>query len=101
MRPPTALVGALAGVSVMAAMPAASSGSVSAGYRTASACQEDAPCWTWSRMGNRQRGVVLRDGSRVVVGPCRYAWLVQGGRLDRTRTVLLRGDSWAIRHGCS
>lgn len=64
-------------------------------------CQEDDPCWTWSKMGNRRRSVVdLATGERVVVGPCtfRHMWMNGNARLgagDR-----MRGDWWAIHHGC-
>jgi len=60
-------------------------------------CQEDAPCWTWSTMGNRHRGVVLADGRRVVVGPCGFA----RARIDWQRTPRLRGDATARRGGCA
>lgn len=74
------------------------------GTRTAHvrACAEDDACWVWSRMGNRQRGVYVarKHGVRhVVVGPCRFAHLAKRGKLDST-TPHLRGDAWAIRHGC-
>jgi hypothetical protein len=62
-------------------------------------CQEDEPCWSWPEMGTRSRGVVLRSGARAVVGPCRYRRLARGGLLDGS-TPRLRGDRWALRHGC-
>lgn len=64
----------------------------------ASVCAEDAPCWTWSRMGNRSRGVLV-DGARRVVGPCTFRRFVIAGLVDR-QAEPLRGDSWAIEHGC-
>lgn len=73
-----------------------------AGAATAPACQEDAPCWRWPTMGDHKRGVFIaqRHGTRhAVVGPCRFARLAKSGRLDST-TPRLRGDGWAINHGC-
>lgn len=73
-------------------------------------CMEDAPCWTWSRMGNHQRGVVTTHGTPLVVGPCRFARLYRAHvirysvTLDGVRYPLmdrLRGDAWALRHGCT
>lgn len=69
----------------------------------ASTCMEDAPCWTWSKMGDRRRGVTayVRGGTeRRVVGPCAFARLYWSGRLA-PHTASLRGDWWAIANGCT
>ena len=73
--------------------------SVSATATLASPCMEDEPCWTWSRMGNRTRGVVTRYGNPLVVGPCRFARMHRAHRLD-PHNERMRGDAWAIVHGC-
>ena len=63
-------------------------------------CREDDPCWTWSTMGNRTRGIVTTDGARLRVGPCRFRRLRQAHGIDWTRTPHLRGDYIAARTGC-
>lgn len=64
-------------------------------------CAEDAPCWTWSTMGNMQRGVFVHGrASRVIVDPCGFAVRSFRGRIDWTRTPVLRGDGIARAHGC-
>ena len=55
-------------------------------------CAEDAPCWTWSTMGNRQRGITLKGGKHVVVKPLRFAQLWDAGRIDWRKSAHLRGD---------
>jgi hypothetical protein len=72
---------------------------VSAPVHVTHLCAEDDPCWTWSRMGNRRRGVIV-DGRRRVVGPCGYAQLRVAGLLD-AGNARLRGDAWALSHGCA
>lgn len=73
---------------------------------TATRCMEDQPCFTWSTMGNLDRGVYVRtEGGqrvrrRVVVDPCTFAWLSFNGRIDWRRTPHLRGDGFARKHGC-
>jgi hypothetical protein len=77
------------------------------GSTAAAQCMEDEPCWKWSRMGNRKRGVVL-DGRLVIVGRCRFARLVFNDRLKfgngETETTQLPGDGYALkfaaRGGC-
>ena len=64
-------------------------------------CYEDEPCWSWPTMGNLQRGVFVKDRKRrVIVNACQYAVLVELSLIDRKRTVRLRGDRFAINHGC-
>lgn len=64
-------------------------------------CSEDQPCWTWSTMGNLDRGVYVKHRSRrVVVEPCEFAYLDYKARIDWNRTPHLRGDEYARRHGC-
>jgi hypothetical protein len=65
-------------------------------------CAEDDPCWTWSRMGNRRRGVLdLSTGQRVVVGPCTFRHMWLNGNADvSSASERMRGDWWAIHHGC-
>jgi len=61
-------------------------------------CREDMPCWAWSRMGNRKRGVLLADGRRVIVGPCGFKRLHDRGKVHGQK---IRGDAWAVQHGCA
>lgn len=96
----------LAGASIWGgfAVPADRAMAVAPGYAPASrtVCHEDRPCWIWSRMGNRRRGVVTMRGTPIVVGPCTYARLWRAGSLDRThRSQRMRGDWWALLHGCA
>ena len=52
-------------------------------------------------MGNRKRGVVTMWGNPRVVGPCGYARLHHRGLLDPgSRPGSMRGDWYAIEHGC-
>lgn len=65
-------------------------------------CVEDASCWTWSRMGNRMRGIVSLRGTRVVVGTCRFQRMMMR-RTHAQRVIMgygMKGDAWAMRHGC-
>lgn len=61
-------------------------------------CEEDDPCWTWPTMGHHNRGVYVRGQLRVV-NACTYRKLRVAGLLD-ARTERLRGDAWAVKHGC-
>jgi len=65
-------------------------------------CVEDMPCWSWSTMGNRKRGIVTVYGTPKVVGPCGYRRVWE--RTPRSMRGLLgptlKGDRWARRHGC-
>lgn len=75
---------------------------ISASAQGTARCQEDAPCWVWSRMGDHKRGVVdLRTNALVVVGPCafRRLWMHGNARLW-SQADRMRGDWWAIHHGC-
>lgn len=64
-------------------------------------CFEDQPCWTWSTMGNRKRGIVLAGSRRhKVVGVCAFKRLDRRGRIDWHRTDRIRGDMSARRHKC-
>jgi hypothetical protein len=54
-------------------------------------CAEDMPCWNWSVMGDRQRGVVTMWGTPKVVTCGSLRWLVRHGDLD-PGTPWLRGD---------
>lgn len=73
-------------------------------------CSEDDPCWVWSKMGNRKRGIVTLHGTPMVVGPCKFSRLWRSGDIRHVVTVdgvryatleKLRGDFWAIEHGCN
>jgi hypothetical protein len=64
------------------------------------ACMEDNPCWNWAKMGNHRRGVVLLDGTPMVVLPCGFNRLWAIGairhRLDGYKmNDRLRGDRFA------
>lgn len=84
-------------VALVVVLPTSAEAHTSA--QAARTCAEDAPCWTWSRMGNRKRGITTRHprASRVV-GVCGYWRVWHAGNLD-PRTPRLRGDRWARRHG--
>jgi hypothetical protein len=68
---------------------------------------EDGATWTWSRCGNRRRGVRdLRTGRVVIVGPCafRRLWMHGDAGIDGKAGTVdgpMRGDWWAIVHGCA
>ena len=101
-----ALIAIIAAVAVLACEAAASPyvpvDSPTTG-RTApeTRCLEDEPCWRWSTMGNRKRGIIsVRSGRRVIVGPCRFARMRMRGAIDWRRTPHIRGDLYAIRYGC-
>ncbi len=77
----------------------------------AKTCQEDDQCWTWSTMGNKERGVILKpgvtcttrtsyNGTRCVVNAKQFCKLNKAKRIDWKRTERLRGDSFAKRKGC-
>lgn len=89
MKYPKAVL-AVGAVSVVAA----ASPSVAAPKPT---CQEDMACWTWSTMGDKQRGVTLKSGTRLVVGPHRFCLLVKAKRIDWKRSEHLRGDNTACK----
>lgn len=57
---------------------------------------EDQPTWVWSRCGNRKRGLVTRDGRKLVVGPRAFASLDAAGFIDWRVSRRLRGD-WTAR----
>jgi hypothetical protein len=68
-------------------------------------CREDMPCWVWSRMGNRKRGIRTMVGRLRVVGPCQFHMLWLPGKVDLTgsrgaSSQPMRGDWWAVLHGC-
>lgn len=63
-------------------------------------CTEDMPCWSWSTMGNHRRGIVSKFGNRRVVAPCQFARLAREGMIDWKSSGRMRGDGWAMRHGC-
>lgn len=79
----------------LAAVAALSIPSAAYGANSASRCAEDAPCWSWSTMGDHARGVTLKDGRHVVVRPCRFAQLDRAKRIDWQRTPRLKGDAVA------
>lgn len=71
------------------------------------ACQEDQPCWQWSTNGNLMRGVYVggydspKDRPhKIVVDPCRFAYLDFTGQINWNATKRLKGDMFARRHGC-
>ncbi len=64
---------------------------------------EDDYCFTWSRDGNRARGVTLKGDSAPyahVVSVCAFKRLYRAHRIDWTRTERLRGDYRAVRARC-
>lgn len=87
-------------MAVLVSLILACAGMTAGVAHAAPTCMEDMPCWTWSTMGNHDRGVTLRNGTRVVVGPCAYARARHAHTIDMKRTPKLRGDAWAMAHGC-
>ncbi len=63
-------------------------------------CAEDDPCWTWSTMGNLDRGVYVKGRRFRVVTPCQFATLAELSLIDWKRTAHLRGDAYARANGC-
>lgn len=84
---------------VLALAADAASGAPSAPSVT---CYEDQPCWHWPTMGNGMRGIVTLDGDPIVVGACRFARAMAGHTRAQRRIMGwgMRGDRWAMRHGC-
>lgn len=80
----------------------------------ARSCAEDDPCFTWSTMGNLERGLYVKRGRSVPRAWGAYrapwgAWIVDASvfcRMERARLIdwhrspRLRGDSLAREHGC-
>ena len=67
-----------------------------------STCVEDEPCWHWPTMGNRKRGIVSMRGTHVIVSPCRFSLMMER-RSWRERRIMgwgMRGDAFALKHGC-
>jgi hypothetical protein len=65
-------------------------------------CHEDQKCWSWSTMGNKQRGIYVNNvPHRIVVTRCEYRALRMLDMIDRKRTPRLRGDHRArYAKGC-
>lgn len=55
-------------------------------------CHEDAPCWNWRTMGNKQRGIVTKDGRRLVVNARSFDTLRGAYFIDWSRTTKMHGD---------
>jgi hypothetical protein len=88
-------------IALAAMLPALAKPTDATSARHTIACQEGDPCWSWSQMGNRKRGVVdLRTGLRVVVGPCAFRRLWMNGDANLVPNARLKGDWYAIKHGC-
>lgn len=61
-------------------------------------------------MGNHKRGIVTLYGNPRVVGPCAFRRLWEAGHIRytlrvgkvtyRDLLVRMRGDQWALAHGC-
>lgn len=94
----------------VAAMATLTVGGTQAMAAAPATCAEDAPCWSWSTMGNHRRGVVTLHGNVRIVGPCTFARWMHTGRIAYSvrvdghtyRTLeRMRGDAWAIRYGCA
>lgn len=64
--------------------------------RPPSRCEEGEPCWSWSKMGNKRRGVVLTyGGGRRVVSPRGFCKLDRSYRIDWHETPVMKGDAYA------
>ncbi len=70
-------------------------------------CTEDMRCWSWATMGNLSRGIYIggydspTDKPRkIVVSPCKFAYLDFTGQINWRATKRLKGDMFARRHGC-
>lgn len=61
-------------------------------------CVEDAPCWTWSKMGNHKRGIVTAYGTPKIVGPSGYRriWFDTPRSMRHLLGPKMKGDAWAI-----
>lgn len=60
------------------------------------ACAEDMPCWDWTSMGNRQRGVVTMYGDPINVTPVEFCRLMWRHELDYLPQDYQRGDARAM-----
>lgn len=65
------------------------------------AIQEDSPHWNWATMGNRSRGIVTRNGTPLVVSPCRFKKLMNSGMIDYRTRDYMRGDRTAMATRCT
>lgn len=63
---------------------------------SANPCAEDNPCWAWSTMGDRHRGIVDAWGNPRVVGPCEFVYRKRHGMLSPGLDHM-RGDRFARR----
>lgn len=63
-------------------------------------CMEDNPCWDWTKHGNRMRGVILKTGDREAMGMCEFWQAHERGDFDLADQKRLKGDSYALKHGC-
>ena len=87
-------------IPLLAIVAAIGLGVLASAASATSSCAEDDQCWTWPTMGNHRRGVVTMHGNLPVVGPCRFARMARRHAIDWSSTPRLRGDRWAIAHGC-
>lgn len=73
------------------------------GPQSAATCFEDEPCWHWPTMGNGMRGIVSMRGTPIVVSACRFSRMMarRGWRERRIMGYGMRGDAWALVHGCA
>jgi len=86
------LIGALMCVAFLAPSAAPALASPLSAPAGGTACLEDMPCFNWTKMGNRKRGVVTMWGTMKVVGCGDFRWLVRHGDLDERSTPWLVGD---------
>jgi hypothetical protein len=91
-----------AGVAIVAVVGPSAEARPAEAARHRTSCVEDAPCWSWSQMGNRRRGIVTAWGTPKVVGPCGYRREVLRTPPSMRKLLgrKLKGDRWALRHGC-
>jgi hypothetical protein len=87
-----AVLVATAGLFLVLASPTLAAPDSPTKGQTAAECFEDMPCWRWSEMGNRKRGVTLKSGRVVVVHWGRMIRLDSRCRIDWTVTPRLKGD---------
>lgn len=94
------IIPAIAGLALMFGSASALGEQFAAPASAAIRCHEDQACWSWSTMGNHKRGVVTMAGNRRIVGPCQFERLVREHWID-LRGQRMKGDAWAIDHGCA
>ena len=88
-------------VSLAAAPSPADAAPATSGAIQSPVCHEDERCWNWATMGSRSRGIVTKNGTPLVVSPCRFKHLMNSGMIDYRTSDVMRGDRTAMTRKCS